>query len=148
MIEIDSFTGHYRWLSNFWLVRIDFEGEVYNSVEHAYQAAKTLSTEQRFPLTDRSSSIISKRPGLAKKHGRCLTVRNDWEDIKVDIMRSLLLRKFVTGSDLANLLIGTGDVQLTEGNTWGDTFWGKCGGIGHNYLGFLLMEIRSELRSS
>ena len=32
-----------------------------------------------------------------------------------------------------------------EGNTWNDTFWGVCNGQGQNWLGKILMLVRSEL---
>lgn len=42
-------------------------------------------------------------------------------------------------------LLATGGVELIEGNDWGDAFWGVCGGYGQNWLGVLLMLVRSEL---
>jgi len=73
-------------------------------------------------------------------------MRNDWEEVKVSVMRDLIRQKFKPGSELSDRLLDTGDWLLEEGNTWGDTFWGVCDGVGENWLGRLLMERRGELR--
>lgn len=134
-MKIDKFTGEYRFLSNFWPSPIYFEGEVYVSVEHAYQAAKTLDPVEREII----QGLI--KPGSAKRAGRKSTIRPDWEEIKIDIMRGLLMTKFSWPGEQA-LLIKTGNAELIEGNWWGDRFWGVCEGVGENHLGKLLMEVR------
>ncbi len=140
---IESFFGKYRFLSNFYPSPIVGKNDKeYPTVEHAFQAAK-------FP--DGSSAHEQVRfaptPGDAKRLGRTLgPPRADWDEIRVEVMRRLLRLKFYPGSKLANKLEATGDAELVEGNTWGDQFWGVCGGIGENWLGKLLMEHRSQLR--
>jgi hypothetical protein len=62
-------------------------------------------------------------------------------------MGLLLMQKFTRHPQLARELVGTGDAELVEGNTWGDEFWGVCNGRGSNQLGRLLMEVRALLRS-
>lgn len=133
---ITSFTGEYRFLSNFYRVDVELgrDGDVYPTVENAYQAAKTTDRSERIPFR-------SCTPGQAKRMGRRLELRPDWEEVKVDIMRHLLRQKFASGP-LARLLLATGDAELVEGNTWNDTFWGVCRGKGRNMLGKLLMETR------
>ena len=133
---IDVFRGSYRFLSNFWGCSIRFDGATYPTVENAYQAAKTLDLRQRRPLENCS-------PGDAKRFGRRLLLRPDWEAAKLSVMRDLLAAKFRCGSDLATLLDRTGHHLLVEGNAWGDTFWGVCRGRGENHLGRLLMERRA-----
>ena len=71
--------------------------------------------------------------------------RDNWSRIKNDVMLKLLRRKFVSGSHYATLLLDTGGAELIEGNTWGDTYWGVCDGVGENHLGKLLMLVRDEL---
>jgi predicted NAD-dependent protein-ADP-ribosyltransferase YbiA (DUF1768 family) len=73
-------------------------------------------------------------------------VRPDWDDTKINTMLTLLRQKFALGSELAKKLLDTGNRDLVEGNTWGDTFWGVCKGQGENMLGKLLMQVRAELR--
>jgi ribA/ribD-fused uncharacterized protein len=137
---IDSFRGEYRWLSTNWPAQVELGGMRFPSVEHAYQAAKTTDARQR-------AQFLTGSPGDAKRLGRRVTMRPDWEVVKVDVMRDLLRQKFARGSELAAKLIATGAQPLVEGNTWGDTFWGVCRGKGENNLGRLLMQVRDEVRS-
>ena len=135
--RVKRFAGRWKWLSNFWRSPVKFEGIEYPTVEHAYQAAKTLD------LNIREEVRLSPTPGKAKFMGRHLPLRPDWEDVKLDIMEQLLREKFVKDSMLAQMLDNTGNAQLIEGNYWGDTFWGVCDGVGENHLGKLLMKVRS-----
>ena len=132
---LSEFQGEFRFLSNFWPCKVEFEGIIFPSVEHAYQAAKTLDWEKRVEI-----SLLSS-PGEAKRAGKNLTLRPDWEEIKIPIMRELLIKKF-SDRELLNRLRQTKSQELLEGNHWGDTFWGICRGQGENHLGKLLMEIR------
>lgn len=139
MSRIDSFTGPHRWLSNFYPAVVWLDETCYPTVEHAYQAAKTVNAEEREVIRTSSS------PAIAKKLGRYLTVRPDWEDIKLEIMADLIWQKFSNNPDLGNRLMTTGKIELVEGNWWGDTYWGVCKGVGNNHLGKLLMAVRDQL---
>jgi ribA/ribD-fused uncharacterized protein len=139
--EITYFTGEHRFLSNFWPARIiDNFGIVYPTVEHAYQAAKTLDQVTRERIARQPS------PGAAKRAGRDVELRLYWDTIRLDVMWNLLLQKFAPGTELARMLLETGHAELVEGNHWGDTYWGVCDGRGKNHLGRLLMAVRSDLR--
>jgi len=118
---------------------VTLDGMVFGTVEGAYQAAKTLDFEVRAQIA------ALPKPGQAKRYGRKLRVREDWEEVKLAVMENLLRQKFVH-PDLRQKLRDTGDVYLEEGNTWRDFFWGVCDGKGENHLGRLLMKIRNELR--
>lgn len=133
---IDSFIGPYEFLSNFHPVNVALDGDIYPSVEHAYQAAKTNDIHKRARI--RSAGTAA----MAKAVGRGLPLRKGWHEERVGVMRELLLDKFVY-PDLRERLLATGDAELIEGNWWGDEFWGVCRGKGQNQLGKLLMEIRS-----
>ncbi len=139
MSAIRVFDGEHHWLSNFHSVRVWFDGDAYPSVEHAYQAAKTIDKDER--------AFVRRAPtaGAAKRYGRSVTMRADWETIKLDVMLELVRRKFATPYLRARLL-ETGSVELVEGNHWGDRFWGVCKGAGENHLGRILMQVREELR--
>lgn len=141
MAEIASFSGNYRFLSNFYLVDLVYEGVSYRSVEHAYQAAKTFDHLARLRVA------AAPTPGEAKKLGRALRLRSDWETAKFDVMLELLRQKFAH-EELADLLVATYPMVLVEGNDWGDRIWGVCGGVGENRLGWLLMQVRDELRAA
>src|SRR5919199_3797753 len=130
----------YFFLSNFAESPVDFEGAVYPTVEHAFAAAKTLDPAERELIR------LAPRPGDAKRLGRQVVLRPGWDDLRVEVMRRLLARKFAPGTELAARLLATGDARLVEGNTWGDRFWGVCRGQGWNQLGQLLMERREQLR--
>jgi ribA/ribD-fused uncharacterized protein len=141
LLPISGFHGDYRWLSNFTLCEVELEGVMYPTVEHAYQAAKTTVKEFREAIR------LCTTPGQAKRMGKQITLRPDWEAIKLDVMRGLLREKFSWGY-LRVALLATGERELIEENTWYDTFWGVCYGEGQNWLGKLLMEIREELRGN
>jgi len=141
---ITSFSGKYRFLSNFWPAKVVFEGVEYPSVENAYQAAKTLDLNERVAFQTATA-------GQAKKASHKLKIRPDWEEIKISVMEGLLCQKF---SDIVLLkkLRSTENRLLVEGNTWHDNFGGDCScGInlgcvksGKNNLGQLLMKIRDN----
>jgi ribA/ribD-fused uncharacterized protein len=141
MPAIDRFTGRYDLLSNFHASPIKVEGIEYPTVEHAFQAAKTMNVEQKRALAEAST------PGHAKRMGKRVQLRPDWEQVKVGIMEELMRLKFTTHADLREKLLATGDAELIEGNDWNDRFWGVCRGQGKNQLGVILMEVRRELRN-
>ena len=138
---INSFRDEYRFLSNFWFVDVEFEGIVYPSIEHAYVAAKTLDESKRLEISK------VRTPGEVKRLGRSLELREDWEDVKLDVMKELVTKKF-NNSKLKRQLLATKDQELVEGNTWGDTFWGVCRDKGSNHLGKILMQVRQELKDN
>ena len=86
-------------------------------------------------------------PSVAKRKGRKVTLRNDWEEVKFWVMLGVCSAKFTQNKDLAEQLLATGDEELIEGNTWGDRTWGMVNGTGKNWLGKILMQIREELRN-
>lgn len=138
-----GFQGENRFLSNFWMaeqviedlgVRITF-----NSNEQWYMVNKTL-----VPL-EATIILAAKTPGECKRLGRSVTLRPDWEDVKDDVMLQGLRLKFGQHPDLAEKLVATGKRYLEETNTWHDTYWGVCNGVGKNMLGIQLMRVRAEL---
>ena len=141
-MEIKGFFGEHRWLSNFWITPVEYEGIMYPSVEHAYQAAKTFDPNWR--------EIVSRAetPKKAKYYGYRVPKREDWESVKLQIMEALVLNKFLRNEELKVRLILTGTGLLEETNSWGDTFWGVCNGVGENHLGKILMKVRESFSSS
>ena len=139
---IDSFRNEYAFLSNYSASPFKDEcGDFYPTMEHYFQAQKATD------LYDFELIRTAKTPGLAKKYGRQIKLTPDWESVKIDVMRKGLHFKFAI-PELRNKLLATGDEELVEGNTWGDTYWGVCNGVGENHLGKLLMELREEIRKS
>lgn len=142
---IDDFAGQYGFMSNFYLSPIEHEGKMWSTVEHAYQAAKTLDPELREKIR------LLTWPGAAKRAGNTLALRADWEQVKFSVMQELLRKKFTIPA-LRKLLDETYPHALIEGNTWHDKIWGvcvcsRCGGRGQNLLGKLLVQIREEIRA-
>jgi N-glycosidase YbiA len=135
---INGFKDEYRFLSNFWHARVVLDGQIFPSVEHAYQAAKTLDRPSRIAIA------LCETPGAAKRAGKQAPMRDGWDDMKLAVMEDLLRQKF-KDPELADQLLDTEGHELVEGNFWGDVFWGVCRGKGENHLGKLLMKIRSEL---
>lgn len=141
---ITQFTATHVFLSNAHWADVLFEEYVYPTVEHAYQAAKTRSVVQREYIRRAPT------PDQARRLGRHVRLRPDWESVKLPIMAALVRQKFdpLIHPNLAQQLLATGDAPLSEGNT-GDTFWGVdvATGVGENHLGRILMEVRAELYS-
>ncbi|AZO48067.1 NADAR family protein [Mesorhizobium sp. M4B.F.Ca.ET.058.02.1.1] len=138
MKEILEFSGEYRWLSNFFMVHVTIGQLTFASTEHAYQAAKSLDP------VDWKDVIECVSPGAAKRMGRNVTLRPDWEDIKLDVMREITAAKYDQHPHLHAKLMATKGMNLVEGNHWGDTFWGVCRGKGENHLGRIIMEYRDR----
>jgi hypothetical protein len=135
---IDRFEGPYRFLSNFYLAPVMYEGLLYTNNEAAFQSAKTKNMILRTPFT-------LMKPSNAKALGRSLYLRDDWEVIKDQIMFVICKDKFTRNKELKELLLKTGNSILIEGNWWGDTYWGMSHGVGKNKLGEILMEIRNTI---
>lgn len=135
---IKAFKGKHRFLSNFYPATVSLDGLEYPSVEHAFQAAKTLDPEARDAIRAAGT------PGKAKRMGRKVDLREDWEESKLLAMLELVWQKFFKHPELKQLLLDTGDVEIIEGNSWGDSYWGVCEGKGRNNMGRLLMYIRER----
>lgn len=144
--KIGYFHDENRWASNFYGARVQLYDEWYATVEHAYQASKTVIPALREPLQERRYLSA----GEAKRMGRSFQVRPDWDRVKVKVMEVLLMQKFLYQNTLKKLL-ATDTKWLEEGNSWHDNFWGvcyceECPHEGRNQLGLLLMKIRYQMR--
>ena len=137
-----EFKDEYSWLSNFADVEVEWEGVKYKSVEHAYQSAKSMDLEwKNYCASDVSS-------GKVKRGSREIEIREDWELIKVGVMKNLLKQKF-SDDYYKNKLLATGNLYIIEGNRWGDIFWGVNlkTGEGRNILGLIIMDLRDSLKN-
>ena len=140
---IKNFEGEYAFLSNFYFSPMIIDNVVYTTNEHFFQAMKSLN------LKERQAIVLAPTPGKAKRLGRKVSLRKDWEDIKEEVMLTGLRHKF-SNPELRKKLLATGNEELIEGTTWHDNYWGicdceACGGQGKNRLGKLLMQVREEL---
>lgn len=136
---INEFRGDYYFLSNFYSAPVTWDGITYLNNEAAFQSAKVLdkSVREQFATLD---------PSSAKRKGRHVQLRQDWEQVKYSIMQEICYAKFTQNEDLKQKLLATGDKYLEEGNTWGDRIWGTVNGQGQNMLGKILMGVRAKFR--
>lgn len=118
-----------------------YDGDKYSTVEHAFQAAKCVNR------SDKEKIINAPNPSAAKRLGRRVKLRYDWEQVKDSIMENILKEKF-KDAKLRTLLNSTKGYALVEGNDWHDQYWGSCrcerhnSTPGKNVLGKTLMKIR------
>lgn len=146
--KITGFFEKYRFLSNYYVSDFYFEGKLFKTGEHAFHYMK-VDASRDLPENDpdswRYQILNAETPGEAKKLGRRCPMRPDWDEKKLEIVKSIVLAKFLQNPKLAEKLIATGNAYLEETNTWNDKFWGVCDGIGENHLGKILMEVREIL---
>ncbi len=146
LTRIGGFNGtEFSFLSNFHVHDFIWAERHWQTAEHAYQASKAKS------IKDFEWVAESPSPGISKRRGQKIELRDDWDQVKVDIMFSIVMIKFLSPL-LSEKLLATGNAELVEGNTWHDNFWGDCicdrcsNIIGKNQLGFVLMKARKELQ--
>lgn len=145
---ITAFKDEFRFLSNFWPCTVYLDNVHYPTVEHAYQAAKTLD------MIVRDECLMLPKAGQVKKWGRALEarglVRPDWKTVNIALMRNLNQQKY-NNTFLGSRLLATGERYIIEGNNWGDRYWGaeyvNGDWVGENHMGLILMDIRKELRA-
>lgn len=134
----------YGCFTNFSSHGITIERIHWPAAEHYYQAQKFLGTKDRYII---HAIHNAKTPEESAALGRCPDhkVRPDWESVKINIMRTVVLEKFNTHKDIREILLSTGKEILVE-NSPTDYFWG-CGASKspQNNLGKILMDIRSKL---
>jgi ribA/ribD-fused uncharacterized protein len=136
--NIRGFVAEYRWLSNYFPCRIEWEGRVYGSAEAAYHSGK-------YPTADRDvfthlDADLARKLSRAKPYDRA-----EWEARKMTTMRDVVWAKFSQNPELAEKLLATGDRYLEETNWWGDKVWGVYRGEGQNLLGQIIMDVRTRL---
>lgn len=143
---INSFSGPYEFLSNFYNCPVTAWGITYRNSESAFQAQKTKDEEIR-------KEFSNLNPSQGKLKGRNIELREDWEEIKDRVMYHILRYKFYQNKDLFIKLMNTGEEELIEGNWWHDNYWGACNCDrckdikGQNKLGKMLMDLREEFRN-
>jgi ribA/ribD-fused uncharacterized protein len=141
---VKEFRGDYDFLSNFYTAPFEWRGIEFHSGEQAFAYAKTFVCEPHRQSLFQSNILAASTPGDAKKFGRAvpMTDVSVWDATKIQYMREIVHSKFEQVPGLAGQLLNTGAMMLVEGNTWNDTFWGRCNGKGYNHLGVILMEER------
>jgi ribA/ribD-fused uncharacterized protein len=139
---IDSFRGEYFFLSNFYIRPVYYKGHWYKSSEHAFQAQKATNEPDRQYVADANI------PADAKRRGREILCRDDWDDVRIPEMGMVVYCKFSQNEWIRNKLCETDDAILIEGNWWHDDFWGMVkdtqgNWVGTNYLGRITTSVRN-----
>ena len=136
------FRGDHYFLSNFYEAPVAYNGLTYQNTEAAFQAQKCMTEEEKL-------LFVECDPSRAKNMGRRVSLRPDWEEVKISLMEEIVLAKFTQNGDLKEMLLATGNALLKEGNKWNDLFWGVSlkTGKGENNLGKILMKVRDKLRA-
>lgn len=146
MIRFSKSSGKYGCFSNFYLCPVAFDGMNFSNSEAAWQSQKCviISTKKNFEI---------KSPSQAKASGRRVKLREDWEDVKYQLMIDVCYAKFTQNPALKEILLSTGEEELIEDTTgWHDNIWGNCSCAkcmnieGKNLLGKALMEVRKKIR--
>ena len=141
---IDEFRGKYDFLSNFYIRPLEYKGLTYHTAEAAFQAQKCATDDEKVKYTLVANPVLVKQLGK-KEPG----FPANWNEICYDIMKDIIACKFAD-PELKKKLLATGNAELVEGNRWHDNRWGNCtcercaNKEGLNWLGKILMEIRSE----
>lgn len=134
----------YGCFSNFSPHGFELDGIYWPTSEHYFQAQKFTGT----PHADQIREVKTARDAAKMGRDRKRPLRPDWNEVKDDIMRKAVLRKFETHADIREILLATNDEPIVE-NSPVDYYWG-CGkdGSGKNQLGLILMEVREILRNA
>jgi len=131
----------YGWLSNFAPYPFVLDGKKWPTVEHYFQAQKFGNKKYQEEIRNSRKAVLAARMGRDRRH----KLRDDWESVKVSIMKKAVKAKFSQNSHLGKMLVATKNALLIE-HTIRDAFWGDGGdGHGQNMLGRLLMEVREKL---
>jgi ribA/ribD-fused uncharacterized protein len=140
------FSDEYRFLSNFYKCDLVYKDIRFMTSEHAYQ------WEKAYTSTDKQKILDAKSPSQAKELGHKFKIDiKAWDEIKLDVMINIVIEKFRI-PNLNKKLLETGNIKLIETNHWHDNYWGACyckrceNKEKYNYLGKLLMKIRSTYR--
>ena len=132
-----QFRGKFYFLSNFYPCTIVIDGFEYQSAKAAFQGQKSVQHAHLF-----TGDIT---PLEAKRLGRRIPIDvREWNARRLEVMKRVVWAKFAQNPKLRKMLIAVTE-PIVEDNTWGDTYWGKCRGVGSNHLGQILQEVRDSL---
>jgi ribA/ribD-fused uncharacterized protein len=148
-MSVTEFRGAFYFLSSFYMKDMWYKGVSYKSAEHAFHVDKTKDSQARAWVADADT------PSEAKRRGRMVPLRPNWHQYHRYLsMESILVSKFYPTLLEAQLLLGTGESMLIEGNKWHDNTWGdcycgraSCREPGLNFLGYMLMRQRAYLKT-
>jgi len=134
------FNGETHPLSNFYPAKINVDGKIYKTAEHYYQSEKATNT------MDKSRVMQAESPSNARRIGKQIKKRADFDEIKDIIMYKGVKAKFTQNVEVKAYLLATGDRYLIEDASF-SPYWGTgYNDMGENKMGKMLMQIRDELK--
>lgn len=138
--KIYFYGGGYNCLSNFAAYQVQYDGEVWMTAEHAYQAQKFNDSELKDRIKNCSSAYAAKL--FASEHED--EVHDDWLEVNASIMQEILQAKLDQHPDIKNKLGASRDMTIIEDSD--DKFWGRGPeNNGENMLGKIWMELRKDI---
>ena len=142
MIKIPYYETSNFVFSNLSPHAVEFKGVLYPTSEHAFHVAKFDDPNIKSEIQNAKSPLEAFVVGKKYKPQR----RENWDQIKVDILYQILIQKVNQHKEVKDALLATGDQEIVEENPH-DDFWGSGpDGKGQNYTGKILMRIREELK--
>ena len=134
--------GDLGYLANYSNHGFELYGKYWPTVEHFYQAQKFENFELQEKIRNASTPKIASMIGRDRNN----KLRENWRNIKRDVMLEGVLAKFRAHPNILRKLLDTGEEEIIE-NTDIDYYWG-CGEnkTGRNEFGKILVKARTILR--
>lgn len=143
---------HY-YLSNFSAFKVAWSGILFDTAEAAYHwekfrhdlgsTADVLARPVRDKILDARSAHDAFKIAQANKPLQ----RLDWDRVKTNVMRNILVKKVEQHEYVRRKLLETGEREMIE-NSWRDDVWGwGPNRDGQNLLGKLWMQVRDMTRA-
>jgi ribA/ribD-fused uncharacterized protein len=150
-MAIERFRDENYYLSNMYMFTVPIlgpDGIEAHSTEQPYMASKFEDPEIRAKIMATKNGKAAKSLANHFEEGLGIPRVEGWAEAKIPVMTTVVDMKFRANLDLAEQLIETGEQRITEGNYWGDRFWGVSpagSNKGQNNLGRILMNLRRQL---
>ncbi|KAJ6486057.1 hypothetical protein C8R47DRAFT_1047608 [Mycena vitilis] len=137
---------HYGF-TNFSPHRVHYDGKVYPTSEHLFQAFKFM--DNRPDIAEKIRTIsTSPRDAFTQARVHKAYQHPNWLKMNIAKMDIVVWQKFTQHEDLKQELLATGNAELVEDSAE-DAFWGiGANGQGQNELGKALERLRAKLRAS
>lgn len=143
--SIFFYPPEYYVFDNFSSFQVEYKGKIYLTSEHAYQSSKFVNTDSELAEKIRNAKSAHEAFKLAEAN-RDKREKN-WDDIKLKVMKEILICKVNQHEYVMKKLIQSGDREIVE-DSWRDSYWGWGEDKkGDNMLGKLWMEVRKEIRN-
>ncbi|MGD9276592.1 MAG: NADAR family protein [Candidatus Pacearchaeota archaeon] len=127
---------------NFSSFQIEYNGFVFPTSEHAYQAMKFIKANPKIFEEIKKAKSAHEAQKLAMKNKDKVDL--EWEKNKIHIMKSILKNKIDQHPYILKKLLQSGEREIIE-DSWRDEIWGwGKNKDGKNLLGKIWMELREE----